>query len=321
MKPWGASGLAGRICLAGWFLAAGSAFSPAAAGEDDGVPAAPPAMSFLQAVVLGAVEGLTEYVPVSSTGHLVVLQRAMGLHDAGSESGPADAYAIAIQAGAILAVLGLYRRRIGSIWRGLLAGRDPAGRRIGICLGAAFLPAAALGIIARGWIKSALFGIWPIVAAWAAGGAALLILCRRGPGRPQDGEGASLERMGLRQAWIVGLAQCLALWPGVSRSLATIGGGLVAGLGVPAAVEFSFLLGLITLGAATVFEAACSGPAIFEAYGWARPMVGLLTAFGFAVLSIRWMIRYLQRHSLRIFGWYRIGIAALAALAALAGWI
>jgi undecaprenyl-diphosphatase len=259
-------------------------------------------MELWQALILGLVEGITEYLPVSSTGHLLVAQRLMGI----PASEAANAYAIVIQAGAIAAVLLLYRERVRSMHRGL-SGRDAQGRRLAQCLLLAFVPAALLGLLFDKRIEQHLFGPWPVVAAWAVGGLLLLWIGRGLGGRA----GQPLEQLGPRLALIVGLFQCLALWPGVSRSLATILGGLVGGLSMVAAVEFSFLLGLLTLGAATGYKALGSGAAMLEAYGLPELLTGFLVAFVSAVLAVRWMVAWLSSRGLALFGWWRL-LAALA---------
>jgi undecaprenyl-diphosphatase len=277
-------------------------------------------MSYGQAVVLGAVEGLTEYLPVSSTGHLLLAQRLMGLQTNGSKT-EADAYAIAIQLGAILAVLGLYRRRWLTIIRGFLPGGDPAGRRLAGCLLAAFLPFAILGLSFGPWIKEYLFEVIPVALAWLAGGIGLLAWDTRRHERGWRERGCGLETMTLRQALGIGLIQCVAFWPGISRSLATLAGGLAAGLCLPAAVEFSFLLGLVSLGTATAYEMFHSGTRLVEVYGWARPLAGLAVSFIFAVLSVRWFVSFLRAHTLHVFGWYRVGLGVLTLVALRLGWL
>ena len=258
-------------------------------------------------LLLGVVEGATEYLPVSSTGHLTVTQRLLGLGDDPSEKEAADAYAIAIQAGAILAVLLLYRTRIRRIGLGVL-GRDPEGGRLATTLLAAFVPAAVIGLALEDLIKEHLFGVGPVVAAWAVGGAVILVLAPRLRNGPRE-----LEDLGLRDGLVIGVAQSLALWPGTSRSLVTILAALFLGASSSAAIEFSFLLGLITLSAATAYEALTSGGLILEAYGVGPALAGLVAAFVAAVISVRWMVDYLNRHSLAVFGWYRLAIAGAGA--------
>jgi len=256
-----------------------------------------------QALVLGAVEGLTEYLPVSSTGHLILAQRTLAI----PESAASNAYAICIQAGAIVAVLGLYRERVGQMVRGLLGG-DPEGLRLALAIVAAFLPAAVLGLLFDERIEEHLFGLEPIVAAWLVGGLAILGVRRwRRGGDPE--EGRSLAELGLRAALLIGLCQCVAMWPGTSRSLVTILGGLLVGLSLSAAVEFSFLLGVVTLLAATGYKALDDGPVMVEAYGWTAILLGGVSAWLFAVVSVRWMVAWLKSHGLSIFGWYRVALA------------
>jgi undecaprenyl-diphosphatase len=262
-------------------------------------------MDLWQALILGVVEGLTEYLPVSSTGHLLIVQRLLGI-----DSTPAaNAYAIVIQAGAILAVLGLYRRRVGEMLLGLV-GRHPAGQRLLWALLAAFVPAAVLGFLFDKPIERLLFGPWPVVVAWAAGGVLLVLVGRRLIGR----EGLSIERVPPRLAVLIGLAQCAALWPGVSRSMATILGGVAVGLSLGAAVEFSFLLGLITLGAATVYKLASAGKVLLASYGLLPIAVGFVAAWLSAVLAVRWMVAWLNGHGLGVFGWWRLSAATLVTL-------
>lgn len=258
-------------------------------------------MSLLQALILGIVEGVTEFLPVSSTGHLLLAQRALGIE----RSEAADAYAICIQAGAIVAVLGLYRARIVQVLRGV-AGQDDAGRRLAIRLVVAFLPAAVIGKLFEDPIDAVLFGLWPVVVAWAAGGLAILALRWRGGSR-------ALDDVDLRTAVLIGLAQCLALWPGTSRSLATILAALGLGLSMPAAVEFSFLLGLETLGAATAYKGLKHGGEMLHAYGPLPLLVGFVAAAISAGVSVRWLVGWLQSHGMALFAFWRIGLAVIVA--------
>jgi undecaprenyl-diphosphatase len=256
-------------------------------------------MDLWQALVLGIIEGITEYLPVSSTGHLLVAQRLMGIE----ENDAANAYAIAIQAGAILAVLGLYRARVHQMIRGVF-GADPAGKRLAVCVVLAFMPAAAMGLAFDDAIEAYLFGPWPVVFAWIAGGIVILLVSGR---LKRDRSAKALEELSWRAALVIGCAQCLALWPGTSRSFATIVGGVAAGLSLTAAVEFSFLLGLLTLGAATGYKALQHGATMLEAYGVVPVAAGFLAAWISAVLAIRWMIEWLGKNGLGLFGYWRIG--------------
>ncbi|TPW14902.1 MAG: undecaprenyl-diphosphatase [Acidimicrobiaceae bacterium] len=239
-------------------------------------------LSVAEAIVLGAVEGITEYLPVSSTGHLLVVERLLGLGE-GTAKAAADTYAIAIQMGAIAAVIALYRGRIVQLGRGL-AGRDGEGRRILICLFVAFLPSAVIGLVFGTAIKENLFGPWPVVAAWVLGGLFLLVW------RPAPGH-VTLGTMSTRHAAVIGVAQILAP--------------------LTAAIEFSFLLGLATLTAATALDLTKDGRAMLDAYGWKTPLLGSLVAFVTAVLAVRWLVGYMRTRPLAIFGWYRLGVAAL----------
>ncbi len=259
-------------------------------------------MEWWQALILGLVEGITEYLPVSSTGHLVVMQRLIGIE----ASEAANAYAVAIQAGAILAVLTLYRGRIQQMAAGLL-GRDAEGAHLLRTLIVAFVPAAVLGLAFDEMIERYLFGIWPVVAAWAAGGVLLLVL----QGRLALVTGSALETLSLRAGFVIGVAQCAALWPGVSRSLATILGGLAVGLSLSATVEFSFLLGLLTLGAATGYKTLKSGAVMLDAYGPMPLAIGFVVAWIAAMLAVRWMVAQLSKYGLGIFAWWRLGMAAI----------
>ena len=256
-----------------------------------------------QALILGAVEGLTEYLPVSSTGHLILTQRLLGIE----EGTAANAYAICIQIGAILAVLGLYRVRVAQVLRGLL-GKDVEGLRLGIALVVAFLPAAVVGLLFDDRIEELLFGLPPIVLAWFVGGIAILVVGRV-RGSAESARGVELKYLGLTGALVIGLCQCLALWPGTSRSLVTIVGGLLVGLSMASAVEFSFLLGVLTLGAATAYKSLSDGPVMLEHYGLGTILLGTLSAWIFAMVSVKWMVRWLQSHGLAVFGWYRIALA------------
>lgn len=270
-------------------------------------------LSIPEAILLGVVEGLTEYLPVSSTGHLTVTQQLLGLTDTDAAKDAADAYAIAIQAGAILAVLGLYRRRIGTALLAI-AGRGPdpvGGRRLAVAIVAGFLPAAIIGFLLGDTIKEHLFGVWPVIAAWFIGGVVILAWPPLGGRR-----GRALEAITLRDGLLIGLVQILALWPGVSRSLVVIIAAATIGLSIEASVEFAFLLGLVTLGAATLYETLDKGGTIIDQFGVSAPIVGFVAAFLSAAAAVVWMVSYVQRRGIAIFGWYRIAIAAIAAVLA-----
>ena len=269
-------------------------------------------LSALHAIILGLVEGLTEFLPISSTGHLLVAEKLLGLGGTDAADTALDTYAICIQAGAILAVLVLYRSRIVELFQGLV-GRSDEGRRLLIALFVAFLPAALVGVVAIDAIRSVLFGVAPVAAAWIAGGLFILWVTRQ-PWR--RGGLLELEELTIRHAFLIGLAQMVALWPGVSRSLVTIIAALALGYSMRAAVEFSFLLGLLTLGVATVYEGLRSGDQLVATFGVATPVLGLVVAFVSAVVAVRWMVAWLQSRGLEVFGYYRvlIGVAAVVGL-------
>jgi undecaprenyl-diphosphatase len=262
-----------------------------------------------KAALLGLVEGVTEYLPISSTGHLLVAEDALNVGQHHATRDAADTYAITIQAGAILAVLVLYHRRLWGMARGAID-RDAPGRPLLLATLAAFVPAAIVGVALEKPIKDRLFGVGPVVGAWFVGGVVILLLARPLQARARA-SGVPLELLTVRTAFLIGVAQCLALWPGTSRSLVTILAALALGLSLPAAVEFSFILGLLTLGAATAYDGLKHGKEMIDTFGVVNPLLGFVVAFIAALVAIRWMVRYLERRGLEIFGWYRLAIAAL----------
>ncbi len=283
----------------------------------DAASTAQPAMSIFQAIILGLIEGLTEYLPVSSTGHLVIASRIMGLDSSETIKEAVDAYSICIQAGAILAVLLLYKSRFEDAIAGLF-GKSATGKRLILNLMAGFIPAAVLGLLLNKLIKSYLFGPWPIAIAWFVGGFIILLVERKNPSA--EGKGRPLEELTPKQSLIIGFAQCIAMWPGFSRSLSTILGARLQGLSTAASVEFSFLLGLITLGAATCYEGLKSGKLILDTFGWLNPFIGFVTGFLAAIISVKWMVGWISRRGLSIFGWYRILLSVLTAGMIFRGW-
>lgn len=281
-------------------------------------------MEWWQAVVLGLVEGITEFLPISSTGHLVIASSLMGLDDAARK--PAvDAFNIVIQGGAILAVLGLYWPSVLRMVRGLV-GKDAWGRRLAINLVVAFAPAGVLGPLVDDWIEARLMSIGPVAGALAVGGVGMIALerWRRGREAGEAGVGESeesggLEGLGWRQALLIGLAQCVAMWPGMSRSMMAMVAGVLVGLRPRQAAEFSFLLGLPTLGGACVYKLAKNlwkarqgeEASIFELIGIVPMGLGLAVATISAFVAIRWLVGFLGRHGLEPFGWYRIGLSVV----------
>src|SRR5579863_232585 len=206
-------------------------------------------MPFFVAVLLGVVEGLTEYLPVSSTGHLVLAGHLLGLSD---EDPATSSFEIVVQLGAILAVVAHYRELLAERMRGLFS-RDPVALRLASALVVAFVPTAVAGLLLRKTIKAHLFGSTPVAIALVAGGIAMIIVERARARRGAKGE-EGLEHVTLRRAFAIGLGQCLSLCPGTSRAMCTIVTGQLVGLSTGTAAEFSFLLALPTLGAATLYE-------------------------------------------------------------------
>ena len=284
-------------------LAAGPAVA-LAQGTDAGL-----SLSFLDAVIIGLVEGITEYLPVSSTGHILVTNELLGLNTNEDAERLLDAYAICVQAGAILAVLVVYQERIRQMVDGIL-GRSAEGRRVVIAVISSFVPTAILAVTLFDWVQARLFGVGYIAIAWIVGGVGILSLARS---KFFDRPGKDLGALTAQNAVVIGLMQTLAIWPGVSRSLITIIAGIVVGLSLRAAVEYSFLLGLVTLTAATAFAGLQDGEELVAEFGWQTPLVGLVVAFVSAVIAVRWMVSYLNEKGFEVFGWYRlaIGIAAL----------
>lgn len=265
-------------------------------------------MTWFESIIMGIVEGLTEFLPVSSTGHLIVTRYLLQL----GESDTLKAFEVCIQGGAILAVLGLYRKRVGEMFAGL-SGKSADGRRLLINLILGFLPAAVLGLLFDDYIKQYLFNEKTVMITWALGGLVILLYSRHRAklGREAYFGGKPLEQLSPGGALGIGFMQCIAMCPGTSRSLMTMLGGLSVGLSMAAAVEFSFLLGLITLGAATCYDAVKHGQDMIEQLGWQPIIIGTVVAWISAVISVRWMVGYLNRHGLAFFGWYRLAAAAV----------
>ncbi len=278
-------------------------------------------MTIIQATVLGVVEGLTEYLPISSTGHLLLARDLLGMDSQASANGDAatamdaiNAYLVCIQFGAILAILVICAHRFKRILMGIFKG-DTEGRRLFAHLVLALLPAIIIGLILESAIKQFLFGIYPVILAWFMGGVAILVIAYVLKSRKIDlHQGKSIEDITAKTALLIGLAQCLAMWPGVSRSLATILSGLFLGLSMQATVEFSFLLGAVTLSAASVYDVLKHGQDMLAMFDFGSMMLGLLVAFVAAILSVKWMIGYLNKYGLELFGYYRIAIAIAAFL-------
>ncbi len=262
-----------------------------------------------QALIQGIVEGLTEFLPVSSTGHLIVSGALIGFTDE-----KAKVFDIVIQSGAILAVCIEYRQRIIGTIGGLL--REPQAQRFTLNLFLAFLPAALLGVMFLGVIKTYLFNPVAVAAAFVIGGVLILWAEKREHTvRVQE-----VDDMTPMDALKIGFAQCLALIPGTSRSGATIIGGLLFGFSRKAATEFSFFLAMPTIFVATVYDAWRSR-ALFDAGDIPMFAVGFIAAFLSAMLAVRVLLRFITRHSFVVFGWYRIAFGILILISAGLGWI
>ena len=258
---------------------------------------------YWKALILGIVEGLTEFLPISSTGHLIMVGDLLNFND---ERG--KVFEIVIQFAAILAVCWEYRAKLGSVIGGLAKGQQ-AAQRFTANLFIAFLPAAFLGLLFASKIKQYLFAPVPVALAFIIGGLVILWAERR----QHTVRITSVDDMRWRDALIVGLAQSLALIPGTSRSGATIIGGLVFGLSRMAATEFSFFLAIPTLTAATLYEVV-KYRSMFHAHDWWLFAVGGAASFVSAFIAVRGLLRYISRHDFSAFAWYRIvfGVAVLA---------
>jgi undecaprenyl-diphosphatase len=224
----------------------------------------------------------------------------------------ADTYIVVIQVGAIAAVVFLYYGQLLGIFRGLL-GQNAAGLRLLRNIVLAFLPCAVVGFLLHDWIDEHLFSIQAVIVALVSG-AVLMVAAERWR-RDQVGKNPRLEPCDLssKQALSVGLMQCFALWPGMSRSMVTMVGGYFSGLSPAKAAEFSFLIGLPTLAGAAVLKGVSAGPAMITVFGWAHVLLGGIIAAISAGLSVKFLVRYLTRHGLGVFAAYRVLLAAFLA--------
>jgi undecaprenyl-diphosphatase len=252
------------------------------------------------ALLLGVVEGLTEFLPISSTGHLILTSEIVGLEGARKE-----VFVIFIQLGAILSVVWEYRRKLWGVTVGLP--RDAGSRRFAANLLIAFLPAAVIGLLTHEIITQYLFSTLTVALALIAG-AILIFVVEDLHLVPRTTE---VEAVGWRQALGIGFAQCLALWPGFSRSAATILGGVTVGLNRRAATEFSFFLAVPVMFAATLWDLRKNWAALdITDLGWLA--VAFVVSFLVAWASVRWLLRYVSTHDFKAFAWYRLGLGALA---------
>jgi undecaprenyl-diphosphatase len=275
-----------------------------------------PVISSFDSFILGVVEGITEFLPVSSTGHLVVTSELLGLRTPTSHTADQiaaiQAFEIVIQAGAILAVLFLYKRPVLDMIQGLL-GKSADGLKLFVNVCAATFPVLALGFLAKDFISAHLQFTGPVLIAMVVGGVLMIVfeklLVRND--RADTHSPTRLNDLSLKQAAFIGVLQCLALWPGTSRSMVTIMGGMLTGLKRPMAAEFSFLVGLPVLLLATAYKGIKQGPLLIEHIGPSALAIGLFTSMVFAFFAVKWLVSFLNRRGLAFFGWYRLAIAAV----------
>ncbi|MCW5750948.1 MAG: undecaprenyl-diphosphate phosphatase [Alphaproteobacteria bacterium] len=255
--------------------------------------------SFLIAILLGIVEGLTEFIPVSSTGHLILLIDLLQF-----QGPPGKVFEIAIQFGAILAVCWLYRARFWSVLTGMT--HEAASRRFVVNILLGFLPAAVIGVLAHGFIKSVLFSPWVVASTLVVGGFAILWIERHLPAVKVE----TVEQITPLLALKIGFCQTVAMIPGVSRSGATIMGALLLGTGRKAATEFSFFLAVPTMLGATVYD-LWKNRAALDLEGSGLIAAGFIAAFFAAMLVVRGAIAFISRHGFAPFAWYRIVIGGI----------
>jgi undecaprenyl-diphosphatase len=263
----------------------------------------------LKAAVMGVVEGLTEFLPVSSTGHLILAGSLMNFNDARGKL-----FEIVIQSAAILAVVWEFRARIGATLGGL--GRDPAANRLLRNVAIAFVPLALLGLLFGKLLKAQLFNAPTVAATFIVGGLVILWAERRS----HTVRVTDVDDMTALDALKVGIAQAFALIPGMSRSGATIIGGMLFGLSRQVATEFTFYLAIPTLGAASVYS-LYKERALLSVDDLGMWVVGMVAAFVSAFLCVRWLLRYISTHTFVPFAWYRIGFGLMVLLTWQLGWI
>jgi undecaprenyl-diphosphatase len=295
-------------------------------------------LSARDAIILGLVEGITEFLPVSSTGHLIIANHALGLesdtplvdaegrtlwHKPPSAENPegipltvklaADTYAVVIQAGAIAAVVLIFWGRLTGILAGLM-GRNSSGLRLLRNIIIACVPAVVLGLAVGDLIDEYLFSIEAVVVALVSG-AVLMVAAERWR-KQQPGAGTSRldpADLTVKQSLGIGLMQCLALWPGTSRSMVTMVGGYFAGLAPARAAEFSFLVGLPILTGAAALKTYKAGPAMLQVFGMSSVLLGSCVAALSAAAAVKFLVSYLSRHGLGVFAIYRVALAAVLA--------
>jgi undecaprenyl-diphosphatase len=273
-------------------------------------------MDLLHAIILGVVEGITEFLPVSSTGHLTVVEKLLGLR---IDDPGVTAFTAIIQFGAILAVIIFFRSDIARLavawWRGLLhrsARSDPQYRFAWYVI-AGSIPIGIVGFLGRNLVTGPLRNLWIVVAGLILWSAVMAVAER--VGRRDRGE----ETLTLKDALVIGIAQCFALVPGVSRSGATISAGLVQGLDRVSATRLSFFLAIPALVAAGAYEGVSEATAISDSVGWIATLVGTAVSFVVAYASIAWLLRLVTKHSIAVFIWYRVALGIVLAALLLTG--
>jgi undecaprenyl-diphosphatase len=286
---------------------ASSDLASASSGQTESV------ISPFQAAILGLVEGITEYLPVSSTGHLVLTSEFLGIRSQGQDSQSleaVEAFEIVIQSGAILAVVLLYFEKMKLLILGLM-GRSREGKKLLQNIIVAFIPTVVLGLLFNQIIKDYLQHPAPVVFALALGGVVMIVFEKSKRANVSRASGSGLETLTLKTAFFIGMCQTIAMWPGTSRSMVTILGGMFLGLSPVASAEFSFLLGLPTLLAATLFKAYKDGPVLIEHVSPLAMMVGLSLAAVSALIAVKGFVAWLNRHGLTYFGYYRVVVATI----------
>ena len=254
-----------------------------------------------KALLIGVVEGLTEFLPVSSTGHIILAEAVLDF-----QGPPGKVFEIVIQLGAILAVCFLYRRKIWATASGVIEREKPA-LRFATAIVIAFLPAAIVGVFAHKYIKSVLFDPMVVAIALIVGGVAILIIERYAQ-RPRI---KSLDEVDFKTAVLIGLCQCLAMIPGVSRAGATIMGARVFRVDRATAAEFSFFLAMPTMLGASVYDLYKNWSTLNWDHGGIIAL-GFIAAFVAALLVVGAFVRFISRHGFVVFAWYRIAVGALA---------
>lgn len=257
----------------------------------------------LVAAALGLLEGLTEFIPVSSTGHLLLAGHFLGFNS------PGRAFEVLIQLGAILAILGLYAGRLWHLFTS--APHDARSRRFIFAVLLAFLPAVVIGVLAHDFIKTVLFETPVLIAVMLIVGGVVLLFADRLAVNPRY---HSAEDLPLGTALAIGLIQCLAMIPGVSRSGATIVGALAMGADKRTAAEFSFWLSMPTMAGAFAYD-LLKNRAVLDSAGWTNVAIGFVCAFIAASVVVRWLLGYVSRNGYAVFAWWRIVVGTVVLLA------